>query len=99
MTFNPTPAQIQLIIEHECAHMPPDKIAAVLGVDPADIAAWHQRLAAGRRLVVSHPKPKPAKQPATLEETTFRKPPEVHACQSETSRDCRPPDDAGASKL
>jgi hypothetical protein len=78
MTFNPTPAQIQLIIEHECAHMPADRIAAVLSIQPADFAAWHQRLAAGRRYDVSNPEPEPepARRPATLEETTFRNPPE-----------------------
>jgi hypothetical protein len=40
MTFNPTPSQLELIVEYEAGHMPPDRIAAALAIAPADFIGW-----------------------------------------------------------
>lgn len=50
MSWKPTTAQIELILQYGGAGWPTDRIALALGVPLADLAAYGARLARGRSL-------------------------------------------------
>ena len=64
--WQPTPRQMELIIEHAVAHMPASTTARMLGIEPEALATWAAWLEKGRAARDAPPAPAEAAQAPLL---------------------------------
>ena len=81
--WQPSPWEVRIIVDCQCANMTENKTAALLGIEPETLARWHAwRIYWSARYTILESLPEPAVVATPLEEPASEPPPSADAPSS-----------------